>query len=430
MITYKNYEPFIMSKTIKYQYVLFFIFLFALALLRLPSFSLFIFPNKLSTSHTLSKIVFFLTFIYFVFNKGFANIFLKKSGVFLFIAIFFASQSISILTTADILYFWKTYHNIVLSIMIFYIAFLISNKNDEKIYVIYFIVLSLILTIIAFVYFFFPNSILNSFQNFIDKDYLSAFQLDLDRSRNTLSLGQEILLPFILFRIKNLDKHSIVFLIFTLIIIFLSIVSNYRTFMLITFTILSVFFLKKNVFSQRIRRVLFLCSILFVVVSVYISSNALSISIIDRLSFLDEFNSTGSITYRISSLQKSLDLFLYSPISGIGLGNYGLFQKKTFNSMNTNAIDYSNLVLDSPHNIISQIISETGSIGLFSFVILIIYFIKLDYSFVAVSKNKYIFPYIVSSWSIFIFLLFNPSNSLPFLSWFWFIRGIISGIET
>jgi len=35
------------------------------------------------------------------------------------------------------------------------------------------------------------------------------------------------------------------------------------------------------------------------------------------------------------------------------------------------------------------------------------------------------FQYIISSWTVFVYFLFNPTNTVYITGWFWFFRGIL-----
>jgi O-antigen ligase len=63
----------------------------------------------------------------------------------------------------------------------------------------------------------------------------------------------------------------------------------------------------------------------------------------------------GSVLYRLSGALQSLDLFLTSPIFGVGVGNYGWLH----------CGDKGDFIY--PHNIIAQILAEMGIVGLFIF---------------------------------------------------------------
>ena len=197
---------------------------------------------------------------------------------------------------------------------------------------------------------------------------------------------------------------------------------------MVLFIWLSFFIFSKKI-NIKIPRVLLGTSIFFIFLFTALTTySGNGVSFLDRLSLTDVNNSLGSIQYRISATQKSIDLFFSSPITGIGLGNYYIYQKKQRPLVKGYQASYNDQVIYSPHNIIFQYLAETGFLGLFTFLLLVMYFLKKDLGILFLSStNIPIFPYIVSFWSIMLFFLFNPANSIIYLSWFWFIRGIIEG---
>ena len=404
--------------------LLYLAFLISLFLYRIPSFYIFDTASKLLVSHTISKvvdIVIFISLLIIFFLKRRRYDLQINMHLIVLLLLFILSQSLSVIL------FFKFYHNFILGIIIFLLTFFFVKQNKIENFEKYLLSCGLILTLGAFIYSLFSNQILLILKPFIQNEFMYAFLTDLSRDRRTLSLGQEIFLPFFIIKINGNKK--IFFLLSSLLITYLSIVSNYRSFLIMVLFIWLSFFIFSKKINIKIPRVLLGTSIFFIFLFTALTTySGNGVSFLDRLSLTDVNNSLGSIQYRISATQKSIDLFFSSPITGIGLGNYYIYQKKQRPLVKGYQASYNDQVIYSPHNIIFQYLAETGFLGLFTFLLLVMYFLKKDLGILFLSStNIPIFPYIVSFWSIMLFFLFNPANSIIYLSWFWFIRGIIEG---
>ncbi len=131
-------------------------------------------------------------------------------------------------------------------------------------------------------------------------------------------------------------------------------------------------------------------------------------------------------------MSHSIELFRLYPVTGVGLGNYILYNDSpsicsyyvTKNYQKT----YWKLVAYSPHNIFFQTLSETGFLGTASFVLLMGFFLVRDSRYLKYSKVTLITGLVIASWTIIVYCLFNPSYSLFVFGWFWFLRGLIEGV--
>jgi O-antigen ligase len=402
------------------------VLLLCLFIVRIPSFYLSSFPTKLLTSHTLAKVcVPLLTGILLIQNHALLpSLYKKYKSLLILVLLYFASQSISITSSTDVVLFWKTFHNILISITSFIaVLFFIGKRKNMIIFEQLFIIIGVVLTLIALIYYLFPYEVLNIINPFVQEEYLNSILVNLSRHRNTLELSQEIFLAFFLFKLlERKTEHHLSYICFALIITYLSIASNYRTyFVMCVFTWLVFFASIHQTIGKR--ALLVIAGIAFFFFSVIVSGFFSPLVMIDRFSLSDELNSMGSIKYRLDSTKKSIDLFFSSPVTGIGLGNYVLYQKLNRGTMINQSSEYSNAVLYSPHNVIFQTLAETGLFGFLTYTLLILFFIRKDISRIIRASHK--IPYIIAFWSIFIFFLLNPANFITQLIWFWSLRGYI-----
>jgi len=125
---------------------------------------------------------------------------------------------------------------------------------------------------------------------------------------------------------------------------------------------------------------------------------------------------------------KSIEMFLSSPITGVGLGNY-YDNLPSSDKISQSIFQWQNnlkiISFNHPHNIFFATIAETGIMGLVTFVSLIIYFFISDCYMIKSQVSKLYKSFILSFWCLFIYSLLNPSNTFSYLTQFWFLRGII-----
>lgn len=462
-----------------------FLFLFAIFLTKFPPFYYLQIPNRLFSTHTLAKIIFLFIFFYAIFTKkNFLNNLLKKK-VWLILLSYFIAQSVSVLSASSIVFFWKAFHNVIIILIIFFISSLIISINKEVIKKLnlFIIICGYSLILLELLFLFFPNYLLDVFKVFLQREVMDAYMTDLNRGRQTLTLQLEIFIPFLLFNIYQLlsarrseikneaslisphtnedrkIRHFLIkekqdlfkginnkvkvnilcLLILIGLIIFFAFTSNYRARVIISaFSLLTsltvISFIKK---SQQLHhtfkyltKILFMLIIIFVFLGINISNAFYSFNIFDRFAFKDEYMGVTSIKSRLYSWQKSIDFFKSSPFIGIGLGNYFDYPDKNY--VFRIQKDYQKKFIEtsaySPHNIFFQIIGETGVIGIVTFFILIGYFLFIDIKIIKKGKQIF-FPFIISSWTAFMFMNVEPATTIFTNSLFWLFRGVISAAE-
>lgn len=406
------------------------LFLLAILLIKLPSFYLIPFSgSKLFVSHTFAKVMFYLLFPYCFFGA-----FKKKNiGQFLFILFLFVSQSVTIFVSQDPLLFLKSYQNVVANLAIYVIAASILSDNKEGYsYVANLVKLSVVLCVGLDIFFIFTGKNIVSFLP-IQNELYSAYVFNIDRGRYTLNLNSEIFIPFLISYIfLYLNKKKIFLSLLNVLllatIILLSAISNFRGQFIqgILGTILGVIFIINKKYAS-IKKLFLLGSVLIVFFGLIVSTNIFGFNIIDRFIPKPKSIDSESIKFRISSAQLSIALFKSSPLLGVGLGGYESYLERPKNKFSNPVLYNDSMDPNNPHNILFQTLAESGILGIFAFIIVLIQFVKIDLIYI---NDKKIIPFILSSWALFIYLLINPSSSIFFSGWFWFLRGTITAMTS
>lgn len=198
----------------------------------------------------------------------------------------------------------------------------------------------------------------------------------------------------------------------------------------------------KNKWSDRtflLTSHLKLISLSIFLVYMFFSKYYLSVNIWER--FTLKFNIDKQTTEaRWAFIGNAFELFKSHPISGVGIGNFPMYQKPLeLRLMTPRGTDLgtkiSNITL-GPHNLLLEFISETGIIGFSLLVILLVSFIKTDIKLLqSIKKPGYKaknFPigatYMIISISSWMFIIASQLNSYTKADFYLFFifRGIIA----
>ncbi len=422
-------------------------FILSLFLLKIYPFYVLPIQSSIFTSHTLAKVILIaIFFLYIPFTKPVRG---KQMKIVLFlIASFLLSQSLSILVANDIISFFKIYHNTVISLIIFILAYYLTleNKNNFKIFTLFSITMASILTLLEAIFRIIPTFFFPLISFFIQEEVVNALRVNINEGKYSLAFGYEMLFPFLLIPImdkKTKPLSKVFFVILCLLMIFLTIISNFRSRLIVlAFVVLSsaaIFVIKKQISIKQTYFKLISVFIFVVLTSIVylagISSNYfLSYNIFDRFLLQSNSSDIGTINTRLNQYERSLELFNSSPILGIGLGNYNYIKSATtFGTQSSYVTEFIDFTNSRPHSIFFQELSETGIIGTGTFIILLAYFLLQDAKYFIKLKNpraNIAWVYIVSSWSVIIYALFNPADTLFITAWFWFFRGLIMATYT
>lgn len=429
-----------------------FIFLFALFLIKAPPFYFLPILNRLFSSHTLGKLIIFFIFIALLTSnfKKISLILKQNKTTFLLIMLYFLGQSLSVVTSGDIILFWKSYHNVIIALTIFLLSYFIVKLKKENIRIITLFVIAtgVTLTLLELLYLLFPQYLVPLFKLVIQKEVLNAYLSELLRGRSSLTLELEMFIPFFLsalFLLGYKTKISLKLLFSTqlFILFFLSFLSNFRNRVLNSLFSIIIFFIilafKKNIIrSIRIAPVTALIvigTIVAISVAIFASTSLYSYNVFDRFLLEDRREDEGTLRFRLYAWSRSIEFFQSSPIFGVGLGNY--FDERIYkNKLNFSftreeyQVNYAGNSAYSPYNINFQILSETGLVGFTSYLILFLYFLINDVKLLRKRTTNIVTPHIIASWSAFIYMNFEPASTIFIIGWFWFFRGVIEAAQS
>ncbi|MBI4137128.1 O-antigen ligase family protein, partial [Candidatus Roizmanbacteria bacterium] len=191
-----------------------------------------------------------------------------------------------------------------------------------------------------------------------------------------------------------------------------------------------VLFILKKVYPKKIWQ-LYPVIITIVVFSSLFLGNIVSFhasgrTIIDRLGLQNEEN-ISTITNRVKLAENAIEISSAYPLFGTGTGTYQFYNTVNKAYIPTTYLSSKTLMelsSNDPHNIFLKTLAESGIVGLVSFSLLLGYFLQSDFKSLG-KKDLLLGSYIFVFWSHFTYALFNPSSSLVYQSFFWFIRGII-----
>ena len=414
---------------------LFYSFGVSLLLLRLPPFDIFSLSSKFATTHVLAKIVLVcIVFLLILIERSRLTKMIVQLPVSIFLLMYFFTSSISILSTISVQYFFQQYQNVILGIIIFIISILLVQKIPPRFFLVYILIMGIGAVIFDSLFAIFPTEFLDFLKSHLQVEMYALYYFNKTQNKFNLYLHTEILLPFlILLTQTQLKKNSrIIFLFFVGLMGYLALFSNFRTraIQFIFAYVASVFCLMK-VFKKSIVGISIVALIVVSLSFLVIRSNT-SFDIVDRLIMSDE-SDVETITYRFDTFAHAFSMLQINPLSGVGLGNY----KSYINLSKTTGIAdrfmrlHTEETNDNPHSVFVQILTETGVLGFIAFIALLFYFLKSDMKLILypiLKKDAFLYSCIIASWTIFLYGIFNPFNSVFLNGWFWFLRGLIEGV--
>lgn len=417
-----------------------YLFLLAVFLIKAPSF--YYLPNTASvlfTSHTFAKEVILLVFILTLISKykDFIKTLVKSKLVLFLVFMYLLCQSLSFLNVSDTTLFLKSYHNILIGIIIFVLALFFSRVLFRKSIIYNYLTLTVSALLFLEVFFFlFPDLFLSLTKNFIQWELLSAYLVNLERRRFTLDLNLEMFAPILLSMLYIQGKKGkhiktrLIFIIFVA-LVFMTFMSNFRSKAVALIFSLFLFFV---VFLRQNLKNIFVSAVaVFAIAGLALvtSRSLFGFNMVDRF-LLRRYEDMRPVKNRIKAMNHSIELFRLHPLTGVGLGNYVLYNNSppiySYFTMKSYQKTYWGLVAYSPHNIFFQTLSETGLLGIASLVLLLGFFMVRDSRYFRHSRITLVTGLVIGSWTIIIYCLFNPSYSLFVFGWFWFLRGLIEGV--
>lgn len=426
---------------------LFYLFLFGVIMTQIYPF--YVIPEStLLTTLTIGKITIALVFLYIALieKNALKSIERGKKTLLFIICAYLLGQTFSILGAYDVWLFVKIYHNSLLSVAIFILSiiFVKSSKKSQLTSTSFILLTGTLFVISEMVFRMFFESVYPLFSRFAQKEILDAYTFNIARGKYALAQSAEMFLPFFLYKIfySSKIKYKVFFGWISILLFFLSILSNFRTRVLIymfgAFSCAIIFIVRKTfkikLESLKTPAALFLLGATIVTVTFYLavsfSNHSNSFNVVDRFVLQNKSEASGTVETRLTQYKKSIDLFISSPFIGVGLGNYTY--SVNLNRQIPQLIDEGEqaFVISSstrPHSIFFQLLGETGLLGLIPYLILVLYFILNDIKTLRLKKITIEVAYIVSSWSLFIYSMLNPADTVFIGGWFWFLRGVLEG---
>jgi hypothetical protein len=413
-------------------------FLISLIFLKLPPF--YIFPpiqSSFLTSQALSSGLIFANFL--IISLGLYLGKIKKPGkstqtLLLIYLVFLFFNSVSIINAIDPMAFFQRYKNIWFAgLFLFSISFM-DLKNLNLILKIFLVtaVINFIYQILMFMY---PNQFINLARSVIYNPQLELVNINLARSRLFLETYDEITIPFLfLLFLKFKKTWPRVFIFFLFLAIAIpSFLSNFRTrIVMLIFAFIASFLLLTG--KKVVTKIYFsIALIVLAVISAQILNSYFGFSFIDRFLLKDQHQDISTIQFRLNNLYLSADLGRAYPLTGIGIGNYDYYSKHDQAislSLNSLSKKESEIASQDPHDIFAEIFAETGVLSFGFFLIILLIFVLGDLEFLIKGSNSTKTALVIAFWSLFVYSIFNPGNTLTFNALYWSLRGLITKDES
>jgi len=431
----------------KLEKILLYNFIISFFLVRLQPFYYFPFiRNPLFNTHTLARLFILLNLIiifYLLWNKK-ARLFLNKK-VSVLIMFFFITLTLSIISAINIVSFLSSYKEFVFGIMFFINTLYIFKERKEIELFVKWINLTLFLNIFVMLLIYFFSNWGNIFQFFLYEKYWDVLRVNLLRGRYFIEFLDFALLPFIFYEFflfkNNFESNNIkkikrilsgVIILFLL--IFLALVSNFRTHILmLSFSFLCIFlFIFNNKFTFKMKSLIVFFLLFFYLSFNFVIRNFFLRTTLDRFNLQEE--EYGSIIGRFKMWDYAKEMLIYKPFTGIGLGNYYDYlpnKEKTVFSLFEFSKLLNQVTLIDPHNIFFSLLSQAGLFSNFFLIAIIFYFLKEDYFVIKIKHNKLnlIKTFIISFWGIFLYSAINPVITFHFWTLFFVFRAIIINLH-
>lgn len=365
----------------------------------------------------MGRILIVSLFAYFyVKNFSKIKILFKNNNLAFFIVALFVINSLSIVNSVNLASFYRRYKDVVLSFLVFFLFYF--NKEKYKVIV----KIMLFSLVINFVYQFLLLFYEPSKSFFSLLIYENHFKLVLNKlnyqNRLYIDTYDEILVPF-LFLSARLNISGL----FLFVDILLSFLSNIRSrILMIIFSLFSsIFTFRKAVFKT------FIILLLLFIVGFFIDRVSLlsfNQSFVDRFFYEDKIENQ-TIDFRLKQIEKAIEIG-EQKLFGLGLGNY--YDYLTNAEKNNLTLSRGDLLIQAAneyvHNIFGLILSETGLIGLFLFIVIIANFMINDIKTLK-KENDYRKGLVIAFWILFSYGLFNPIVPFSYQFLFWGLRGLL-----
>lgn len=408
----------------------------------------FILLRKEISVYRISGLIILFLFFWLFFKKNKRNLNKKEQKISFLFLLFFLSQSISVVSALDIKLFLNRFEVIFYFIVFSGVLINYLNKKNTMEFVNFLTYCLIFQVFFDLIFFILPLNNKLDILSFLHPNAAEIISFNIKRDRNYLESYIFLLTPLLLFKISN--KKNFLFKLFLsnlfALIFFLSLVSGFRIY-LILFVLglsISIFLLLnyKKIEKKYIFLISFLILIIFFIYQVFFDKSLL----FNRFLIFTNEEAYISLISRIDMWKNALQIGLSSPIFGIGLGNYSLYQGTELNKVkfSPNYQFFKNATLqlfDDPHNFFLSIFSQTGLIGFVSIILIMFFFLKQDLPYIYMilrkknnlsNDNDMFFlkiGLIISFWLLFIYLLFHPFNTIKSFFYFSFLRLLIAKLS-
>lgn len=411
-------------------------FFVALILLKFPSLH-FDYNSTHIRTYEIAQILIGIIFLYIsvFYYKFIISQFKVQRSLFVVLSIFLLSQGVSYFASKDVGLFLINFLIIAISICVFVCIYFFVKKNPRYIHWITIFVVSVgvITTITELLYLTTTHYFLRLFDLFFTIDFHAYYEVKLLLSKRSFEMMPEIFLPFWLYFFFSMPfkKSTIFFKIGVLILILINfvvaIVGNVHIHFILSLLVsvfFSFLFLGKKHFIAK--RNFFMPIALGICLLLLIAVNNLRM-----LQFTSFPGGSSNQSFRIYHLLQSIQLVRKSPLIGIGLGNYSLYNPPSLSLLKAKYGYYSltatfiDIQYSRPKSLLLNILSETGLFGFISFLMLLAVFVRHDYRYIRRTGINMVYCYIFGFWVLTFYCFAEASYSLFFLCWLWFFRGII-----
>lgn len=390
--------------------------------------------TKFVSTHVLAKAMLFFPFIFALMRTAYlpqSNRRVDIIFVIIFLIYVFA-QTMSIVTAVDIESYVRQLQNVLIHYALFYVGYsLFSQKRQKTVFFTYLLGMGIFCIVVDGLFLFFGTTFLSLIESNLQTEMVALFihNARMGRFNSYLVLDSFIPIFFIFYHFsakKRID--TLVFIVTLCSVLLFSYLSLFRTrFIQGLFALFLSFFI---FFKGKRHFLAFAILIPLFVLSTYMITRVVSpasMTVIQRFLLEDKREDVGTIEYRYQSFQVASELLKSSPLFGVGLGNYKVYISKLpgINIEDRFQKIHYEETLNNPHSIFIEVMSETGLIGLLGYLGLLSYFLYKDIPIILKGTNKYASSIIVLAWTVFLYGIFNPFNTVYIAGWFWFTRGYI-----
>lgn len=420
--------------------VLLVIILIIILLIRIPPFYIF-FESSITQSHLISRVLLLTVLIVYSIDKyrhRFEHYKFSVNIEYLLIALYLVSQALPTFLTLSILNNIKTFIDLSLSCLFYFLVRTVISKIADLSLIIKVIFLSLLINTLfqSVTIFFLSGNIKDLFSRILYSQYYSSFMINIERNKYFGDSFDEIFTSQIILLLtlqSPLISNKIFYFLELLFIELTTFYSNWRTKILMFSSnlIISLFLLLRSRYEniKKYSILLTLAIIVSATVVLNISDNHPT-NILQKLIDIGDSGQYETIQSRFNYWEYAIEAGLQSPIIGHGLDSYyDLLNEadKTRSQVLNKFKNKKTIYINDPHNVFLSTFVSSGFVGLTALVILLCYFAHSDFQSLLKYQGLTLkTSFIISFWSLFFFSLLNPSMTYSYQMHFWLLRGIIS----